>query len=956
MRNKPATRFSAFWLPVAGFNPPAAMAWDIHAQLSANLQVVNGQVPGARGRLQLTRFWNTIFHCSVSVLNTHYTSRITHHALRITKPMPFSFIFPAALWLLVILIPLCWLALATPRRLGPLRFWLSLLLRSAIVIALVLCLAGIQLRQPVDQLATVFLLDRSESVVPASAARAEQFVRDALLSMPPDDRAGVVLFGGDALVERAANGERDLPAFGAVPTAARTNIAQAVALGLSLLPNDANKRMVLLSDGGANDGDTNRAVQQAKARGVEISYLDLGAGGNPNEALVTGMRAPASVRTGQSVTINIAVESSVAQPVHLGVREGDQIIAEQDVQLQAGTTNIPVTVQAHNPGFQRYRAEITPQSDTQPKNNAAEALVQVEGPPRVLLVEGAPGEAQPLHDALAAAQVTAETIAPAALPTDLSALAAYEAVALVNVPASALPAGAAERLPQYVRDLGRGLVVIGGDKAYGVGGYGDTPLAAALPVDTNVRDRIEKPSLAIVFILDKSRSMQNCHCNGPNRKTDTDRSYFKTGRAKLDIGKDAVIQSVGNLSPQDTVAIVTFDGSANVAMGLQQNVTREAVQQVLAPIPPDGIDTNIGSGLRKAQETLRASGAAIKHAVLLTDGWGEGEDPLQVAAAMRAEGMTLSVIADGKGSAPALQDMANAGGGRYLAAEGPEDIPGLFVGETNHVAGNYIVEGQFTPRYGAATPVLNGLESGLPPLYGYDATTARQTATVALYGKDNSPVLAQWQYGLGRVVAWTSDTSGRWAKDWLAWPEFPRFAAQTFGWVLPTVTDAGMRATVTTQGSTLTIAAELGDTTQRDGLTATALLIGTDGSRKEIALQRSQAGGFTADTPLPAQGGYIVQVVGTENGQVVTQSTAGLVVPYAAEYGLKQHDPALLASLAQATGGQALARPADAFAHTLSGAYHATDLWRAMLLVALLLLPLDVLMRQLFAPRQRHTR
>ncbi|MBC8162843.1 MAG: hypothetical protein H7Z42_16665, partial [Roseiflexaceae bacterium] len=114
-----------------------------------------------------------------------------------------TFINPAALWLLLLLLPLWLLALAAPSRVGPLRFWASLAVRSLLIVALVGGLAGTQLRQPVDRLATVFLLDWSESIAPTDAARGETFVRDALAAMPADDRAGVVLFGQQPFVERA---------------------------------------------------------------------------------------------------------------------------------------------------------------------------------------------------------------------------------------------------------------------------------------------------------------------------------------------------------------------------------------------------------------------------------------------------------------------------------------------------------------------------------------------------------------------------------------------------------------------------------------------------------------------------------------------------------------------------------------------------------------------------------
>jgi uncharacterized membrane protein len=71
-------------------------------------------------------------------------------------------------------------------------------------------------------------------------------------------------------------------------------------------------------------------------------------------------------------------------------------------------------------------------------------------------------------------------------------------------------------LPAYVRDLGRGLVMIGGPDSYGAGGYLRTPLEEALPVDMDVRSRTQEPNLALVFVIDKSGSMGRCHCNDPN--------------------------------------------------------------------------------------------------------------------------------------------------------------------------------------------------------------------------------------------------------------------------------------------------------------------------------------------------------------------------------------------------------------------------------------------------------
>src|SRR5687767_14473807 len=152
--------------------------------------------------------------------------------------MRLSFVFPTALLLLVLLVPLWWLALAVPRRLSPLRFWASLLVRTALVGALVFALAGAQLVQHVDRITTVFVIDSSNSVAPSARGQAEAFVQDALKTMHPGDQAAVVVFGENALVERAPSEDATLGRLSSTPDATRTNIQDALRLGLALLPAD----------------------------------------------------------------------------------------------------------------------------------------------------------------------------------------------------------------------------------------------------------------------------------------------------------------------------------------------------------------------------------------------------------------------------------------------------------------------------------------------------------------------------------------------------------------------------------------------------------------------------------------------------------------------------------------------------------------------------------------------
>ena len=361
----------------------------------------------------------------------------------------------------------------------------------------------------------------------------------------------------------------------------------------------------------------------------------------------------------------------------------------------------------------------------------------------------------------------------------------------------------------------------------------------------------ERPNVALIFVLDKSSSASGCHCRGPNRESD---GYFDHDNPfNIDVAKQAVKQSVAVLDPRDTVSVVAFDEVAIMAFPPHRGATPDEVMSAIAPIKPIG-RTNIFAGLALAQETLSKSVARVKHIVLFTDGLGQGGDTIAQARQFAQQGITLSVVGEGFGAVDYLTQLAQAGNGRYIQVQNTTtDVPQIFLQETQSISSKFAVEQAFTPAYGAASPILSGLEQGLPPLYGYNGTTPKQTGTVALADADGSPVLAQWQYGLGRAVAWTSDVQGHWARDWVSWPEFPRFAAQMIGWVLPSVNGSGLQADLWTQGQQTQIAVSALDAAgqPRTGLDMRAVLVNPDGTQQSLSLAPEAPGVYRGSLSSP---------------------------------------------------------------------------------------------------------
>ena len=108
---------------------------------------------------------------------------------------------------------------------------------------------------------------------------------------------------------------------------------------------------------------------------------------------------------------------------------------------------------------------------------------------------------------MTATGLAVDQIAPADLPSSLEELNNYASVVLVNVNAKHLSPRKMAALHSYVRDLGGGLVAVGGPESYGMGGYFRTPLEDALPVEMQIKDQDRFPSVSIVIVMDRSGSM-----------------------------------------------------------------------------------------------------------------------------------------------------------------------------------------------------------------------------------------------------------------------------------------------------------------------------------------------------------------------------------------------------------------------------------------------------------------
>ncbi len=843
-------------------------------------------------------------------------------------------------WLLVL--PVAALAVivvaVVGRRAVPVRqHRLATWARLAGLTALVLALAQPVVARPVGERSVLFLLDRSASVPAAARPAQDAYVAAALDSAGRGDHAGVAAFGAEMRLVREVADAADYEPQQVEIDEAATDLAAALRAAAAALPAVGSRRIVVLTDGVETVGAARAAAADLQAIGVAVDVVAVG-GPRTADALVARVALPATVREGEVAPVRVTVDATEAGPATVELAVDGVVAHTQQVDLVPGANRVEFSVPAPEPGPFEVAATVRTSFDTIPDNDTGLAVSQVIGPAQVAIVEGRAGDGEQLAAALAAGGITAEVVS--GIPGEEDLLG-FDGVVLVNVPAP--PAAVTESLRAYVEELGRALVVVGGDQAYGLGDYDGSALEELLPVRSNPQDQVRRLPVAEVLVVDTSGSMGQCHCGGP----EDDFEFIEGGVNKTDITKAGAALAIEALNDTDRVGVLSFSSGLKWTLPLAPKPEQEIAESALSRLSPDG-NTSIAPALYEAMRALEDAEEDIRHIVLFTDGWDPNEfGLLPVARDIADAGITLSVLGTGEGTGETLKRMAEIGGGRFYPGRDLEQVPEVFAEETRAVVRELAQEGSFLPALAAASPVTAGLASA-PPLRGYVAATPKSAASVPLEVGPGDPLLATWQRGLGRVTAWTSDATTRWSADWVTWEGFAEFWGRVLRDTLPS--DRYPPPEVDVDGGVLRVgftASAPGDAAAPADAVAVARVRAPDGDSTALTLQRVGPDRFEGEVRVGDPGAYWVSV-GVESGTGVhAAGSAGAVVSYPPEFAYREADPALAADIAALTGGRVDPAAEAAFDPVPSLGRARWTLWPWLAGVALALFLADVALRRL---------
>ncbi len=803
--------------------------------------------------------------------------------------------------------------------------------------------AGAEMGKPLDRLTVLIAVDRSRSIdlVPNADKRIPQELSIAELGMREDDRIGTIAFAAEAATEDPPRPKSELGAPQKVAIGRDgTDLAAAIRRALAEVPSDSAARIVLLTDGVATRGDTMAGAAAAVAADLPIDVVPLEQRTVP-DVRVVALRAPTRADEGEAMDLRLVTASPAAADIEIRVRRDGELIAKANARVTAGEDVLRIREKAPGPGLHRYDVEITaldPRLDEAPEDNAGSTFVRVRGPAAALVLEGEAGKGKFIADALKGSAFRVETGTATSVPADLGGLAGYDVVVLSDIRALDLSPGQIDALASYVRDLGGGLILMGGDRSMGPGGYARTPLEEVSPVSFDLKQERRRASLAEVIGIDISGSM----------------GATAGGHTKLELANEASARSASLLGSGDLLGVEHVDTKVYWSVPLGPVIDKAAIDKAIR-------GKGVGGGGILVDITLDAGYAALdkekvnlKHMLLFADG-SDAEDMTgcraKVSDALR-RGITTSVVALGNGSdVPELEVLSRLGNGRFYLVEDALRLPAVFAQETILAARSAVVEKDFSVARGAASSITAGIDfADAPVLKGYVVTIPKARSTVLLTGPDGDPILSVWSAGIGRAAAFTSDLKDRWGRNWTSWPGAARMIAQTARDVTRKEEDTKVRLDSDAVGGELHVRASvIGDDGRAQSFRRLIVHVaGPDGFAREIALEASGAGSYAATVPLSRPGTYITVARDELSGEAV--GTTGAVLTAGEELRPTGSDLALLGKIAELTGGKKRDTLAGIFGDRASKRFSYKDITPVLLMLAAFGLLLAVAARRLAMP------
>ncbi len=541
-----------------------------------------------------------------------------------------------------------------------------------------------------------------------------------------------------------------------------TNIEAAIRDAIASTPADLVPRIVLISDGMETEGSAMQGLWQAQQLNIPIDTYPLRGRQKP-ELSIEAVKMPPQAFAGEKFPVEISLKAPRQTTAKLELKAEGKTIGAGEVSLKPGVNELTVTASVTTSGVIHLSGGV---STADMGEATFDQAVYIQKPRMLYISQDPAGTDLNLMKAVESYQFEVNKLGE--LPLD--AMGKYEVVVLNNQDLEGYSPAAKAAIEAYVK-RGGGLLTIGGERNQYVEkkpGTPEDPLERTLPA--KLAPPRSPEGTCVVLIIDKSSSME--------------------GR-KMELARIASIGVIENLRPIDLVGVLIFDNSHQWAIPIRRAEDKTLIKRLIAGVTPDG-GTQIAPALNEAFKKIVPVKATFKHIVLLTDGISEEGDSINLAREAASQRVTISTVGLGQDVNRAyLEKVAQFAKGKSYFLNDPTGLEQILLRDVLEFTGSTAVEKPTQPILMRAAEVLEG--TGIdkaPVLKGYVKYEAKPSADLLLSvpgekANTKDPLLARWQYGLGRVTVFTSDAKSRWAENWITWNGYDRFWGNVLRDLLP---------------------------------------------------------------------------------------------------------------------------------------------------------------------------
>ncbi|EOR26635.1 hypothetical protein A499_01735 [Niallia nealsonii AAU1] len=788
---------------------------------------------------------------------------------------------------------------------------------------LIVALAIPQVVLPQKETPVVFVMDRSASVQDSGAQQLE-WLEKSLQNKNEKDEYSVLSFGEKATIEQMMGKEGlRFPKWDEGTGKDHTNIEGAISLASSVFSNNSGGRIVLFTDGNETMGNLTEAAKLLKNRSIELDTVLL----DPHQyedTAVTEVEVPSTLYEGEKAAVSVTIESNTAKTGLLHFYENNNKIISKPIDISEGTNIVPIEFAVEQAGLVTFKAEVELTNDAYAENNKLQVVNMVKTIPQILLVQNSPNEA--LVQTLEAAGYKVEVRSSIQLPTVLSGYLNYQSIIFNNIAATDITENQMNLVEKSVKDFGIGFLMTGGENSFGLGGYFQTPIEKLLPVDMDIKGKKEMPSLALMIVLDRSGSMDG---------------------SKFSLAKEAAARSVELLQESDTLGFIAFDDKPWVIVEPKPLKNKEEVVDKIRSVSVGG-GTEIYGSLVEAYDQISDLDVKRKHIILLTDGQSATNNNYEELINNGSKkNVTLSTVALGADAdRNLLEELAEFGAGRFYDVQDSTVIPSILSRETVMATRTYIEDTPFYPQIKSGYGWDSLFNQGVPEMNAYIATSAKSESAVPIVSTKEDPILAEWQYGLGKTIAFTSDVNGAWAGDWARWNQWSSFITKMVANTLPQYDSEAYSLTVEKEKDRtyLSVSAD-----QLSMLPIETTITSERGETIEGNTKMIAPGKYEVDIGNDP-GLYFIHVKQTDEDGNISVYQSGFTIPYSDEYLITGINEEKMEELLAITGGIQLQKESQAFRPLKDPAKQKQEITEVLLFISFLLLFIEIAIRRFGLP------